>query len=73
MFDYSKLRGRIVEKFGTITNFAERLSISRVSVDYKLNNKVQISRSDIIEWSKLLDISPEEYGIYFFTQKLNSE
>jgi len=42
-------------------------------VDYKLNNKVQISRSDIIEWSKLLDISPEEYGIYFFTQKLNSE
>lgn len=72
MFDYSKLRGRIVEKYGSITRFAEYISISRVSLDYKLNNKVQISRADIIEWSKLLDIDPEEYGLYFFTEKLNS-
>ena len=71
MFDYSKLRGRIVEKFCSISKFAENLSISRVSVDYKLNNKIQISRADIIEWSRLLDIEPSEYGIYFFTEKLN--
>ena len=38
MFDYSKLRGRIVEKYGSISKFSEKLSKSRTSVDLKLNN-----------------------------------
>lgn len=71
-FDYSKLRGRIVEKYGSISKFSEQLAISRTSVDLKLNNKVDISRSEILEWSELLDIKSEEYSSYFFTEKLNS-
>lgn len=71
-FDYSKLRGRIVEKYGSISKFSEQLAISRTSVDLKLNNKVDISRSEILEWSDLLDIKSEEYSSYFFTEKLNS-
>ena len=73
MFDYSKLRGRIVEKYGSISKFSEKLSKSRTSVDLKLNNKVDISRAEILEWSKLLDINAYEYSSYFFTEKLNSE
>jgi hypothetical protein len=73
MFDYSKLRGRIVEKYGSISKFSEKLTISRTSVDLKLNNKVDISRAEILEWSKLLDINADEYSSYFFTEKLNSE
>lgn len=70
MFDYSKLRGRIVEKYGTIRNFAEALEMSLVSVSKKLNNKSEISRRDIVKWSKLLDIEANEYYEYFFTQKV---
>ena len=71
-FDYSKLRGRIVEKYGSISKFCDQLTLSRTSVDLKLNNKVDISRAEILEWSNLLDIKPEEYSSYFFTEKLNS-
>ena len=71
VFDYSKLRGRIVEKFGSIEAFASETSISNMSVSKKLNNKVAISRDDMIEWSGLLDIPLEEYGAFYFVKKLN--
>lgn len=67
--DYSKLRGRIVEKYGTLTEFSNHISISRVALNDKLHDKIKISRDDILEWSKLLDISPDEYGAYFFMEK----
>ncbi len=69
-FDYSKLRGRIVEKFGSIDAFSSNLDISNVSISKKLNNKINISREDIILWSKLLDIPPEEYGAFYFARKV---
>ena len=68
-YDYSKLRGRIVEKFGSISNFVDHLSISRTALNSKLSNKTDISRKDIIEWSNLLDISPGDYSVYFFVEK----
>ena len=67
--DYSKLRGRIVEKYGSLTEFSRKISISRTSLDYKLHGKIKVSRDDVLEWSKLLDIQPEEIGVYFFTEK----
>lgn len=72
-FDYSKLRGRIVEKFGNISQFSKELKITRTSVNMKLNNRMNFTRSDMIEWSRLLDIPKEELGCYFFTEKLNRE
>ena len=38
-FDYCKLRGKIREKFESDNNFAKALSISRVSLSQRLNNK----------------------------------
>ncbi len=70
-FDYSKLRGRIIEKYGSIEAFSNKTSISNISVSKKLNNKVAISREDMIEWSDLLDIPLEEYGVFYFVKKLN--
>lgn len=70
-FDYSKLRGRIVEKFGSIEAFSNEVSISNVSVSKKLNNKVPLSKADIIEWSDLLEIPLEDYGAFYFVKKLN--
>lgn len=70
--DHSKLRGRIVEKYGSISAFSNDISISRTALENKLHNRTGISRNDIIEWSALLDISPEEYGAYFFTEKVDN-
>lgn len=70
MFDYSKLRGRIVEKCGSIEAFAQTVGISSVSMSKKLNNKTDISREDILRWAEVLDIAKENYGAYFFTKNV---
>ena len=73
-FDYSKLRGRIIEKFGSIKAFAEACGLSTVSMSKKLNGKIAISQADIIRMSspELLDIHPSEYHLYFFVKKVHA-
>ena len=66
MYDYSKLRGRIIEKYGTLSKFADESGISLVVISNKLNNKSGFNRKDIEQWSKLLDIPGNEYDLYFF-------
>lgn len=72
-FDYSKLRGRITEKFGSIKAFAEAYGLSNVTMSKKLNGKVAISPEDIMKMStpELLDIQPSEYHLYFFVKKVH--
>lgn len=69
-FEYSKLRGKIVEKYGSQQEFAKALSISENTLSLKLNNKVRFTSDDIIQISDLLDIDKNEVGIYFFTSKV---
>lgn len=71
-FDYSKLKGRIYEKYGSLQSFASALDISKTAFYNKLSNKANITRADMIEWSGLLDIPLEEYKDYFFTLKVDS-
>jgi len=66
MYDYSKLRGRIIEKFGSMSAFADALGTSRVTVSLKMNNEAGFTRDNIIKWSELLEIPEEEYAQYFF-------
>lgn len=70
MYDYSKLRGRIVEKFGSISAFSKALGTTNVSVSRKLNNISGFSRDDIEVWSKALDVCPEEYASFYFAHKV---
>ena len=71
-FDYSKLRGRIVEKFGSISKFADAYGISLNSMSRKLNGKIQISTADIEKMSseEFLDIDSADYPVYFFAVKV---
>ena len=71
-FDYSKLKGRITEKFGTRKAFAETLGISENSMSQKLSGKMAITTDDIRKWSsdELLGIDAEEIGDYFFKTKV---
>ena len=65
-YSYNKLRGRIIEKYGTQEEFARNLGISKNSLSLKMNGKTSFSQSDVIKWSKLLDINTNEIGQYFF-------
>lgn len=65
-YRYNKLRGRIVEKYGTQGKFAEALGLSNNSLSNKLNCKIGFSQDDILKWAELLDISSSDFYEYFF-------
>lgn len=65
-YHYNKLRGRIVEKYGTQKAFAEVVGISKNSLSMKMAGKTQFSQKDMDLWANLLDISKDEYHSYFF-------
>ena len=67
VFDYSKLRGKIVEKYGTIKKFADTVAISRSILSIKMNNRRAFSQEEIYRIAILLDIE-HEISDYFFTQ-----
>ena len=70
MFDYSKLLGRIKEKFGSNGNFASSKGISERSISLKLNNKVEWKQNEIAKAKKLLNIADEDLFYYFFEEKV---
>ena len=67
-FNYNKLKGRIIEKYGSQSAFAEAFEVSENTMSLKLNNKVRFTSNDIVKAVDMLNIPPEEIGIYFFTQ-----
>lgn len=70
-YDTSKLRGRIVEKFGTIDAFSQEASLTRASISDYLNGKKCLSQKDMEEWMELLDIDKAEVFDYFFAKKVS--
>lgn len=66
-FDFSKLRGRIVEKYGSCARFATAMGHSKVWLSSRLNNIVPWRAEEIREAAALLDIAPEEIQAYFLT------
>lgn len=65
-FSYNKLRGRIVEKYGSQAKFADKIGISNVSMTKKMTCKTGFSQEDIELWASELDIDRSEYAEYFF-------
>lgn len=69
MFD--KLRGRIIEKCGSLGNFAVKMGISRQMLSKKMTRKSGWSQDDIIRACEILEIDLErEVGAYFFKQRV---
>ena len=69
MYDYSKLRGRIVEKFGTYTAFFKRLDITPMQGSKKLNGKAGFSQDDMVTWGNLLELDLSDIGPFFCAKK----
>lgn len=66
-FDYSKLRGRIVEKFGTQHNFADAMEWSERTMSLKMSGKVPWGQPDIVKAAELLELEYDDISRYFFT------
>lgn len=71
MYETSKLRGRIVEKYGTLKAFSESINCSLSSLSLYLNGKKSLSQSTIDTWINALDIPAEDITEYFFTRKVD--
>ena len=63
---YSKLRGRIREKFGTQEAFAEAMGKSKTTISKKLLGLVDWTREEMELACKLLEINISEVHLYFY-------
>lgn len=65
-YNYSKLRGRIIEKFGTLGEFSKAMKWSERTNGLKLNGRVEWKQNEIITATRLLGIKSEDIDVYFF-------
>lgn len=70
LFDNSKLRGKIIEKYGSIGGFSAAIGKNRSSISLKLNERVSMNREDIVVFSSALGIGDNELADYFFRRKV---
>ena len=69
-YDYSKLKGRIVEKCGNQSKFAENMELSERTISLKLNNITYWKQNEISKACKILDINETDIKQYFFNLKV---
>lgn len=69
-FDYSKLRGRIVEKFGSQMSFAKAMDISGRTLSLKMSGKRAWKQPEICLAINLLGLSNDDIQDYFFNLKV---
>lgn len=69
-FNYSKLKGRIIEKYGSQVAFVKAFGVSENTFSLKMNNKVRFTTDDITQIVGMLDIPETAIGEYFFTPKV---
>lgn len=66
--DRLKLRGRIIEKYGTIGAFCMSIGISPNTATNVLGGKTTPTSKKMPIWCKALDIPMEEAGKFFFPE-----
>jgi len=65
-YNYAKLLGLIVEKYGTQANFSDAIGLSERSVSLKLNGKIGWKQAEIARVCTVLGIATKDIPIYFF-------
>lgn len=71
-FDYSKLRGRIVEIFGTQACFAVAMGWSERTLSLKMNGLRAWKQPDICKAVTLLNLSDKDIPSFFFKIKVQN-
>lgn len=70
IYDYSKLKEKILDKYGCNCNFAIKLKVSERTLSLKLNNKRDFRQREMKKMCELLGISVTKIHEYFFTLKV---
>lgn len=66
-YNYSRLRGRMVEVGHTQETLSKEMRISVTSLNLKLNNKVQFKQDEMERALAALREPMDMVGLYFFT------
>ena len=66
MFDYSRIKGQIKEKFNTQAAFAKVLGVSTACLSDKLNNKGEWTQSEMLKIVELFGAGRKQIPAYFF-------
>lgn len=69
-YDYSKLRGRIKEKYGTQEIFSRDMGLSSAALSQRLNNMTKFSQDEIVLACDILAIPDGEIMQYFFSHEV---
>ena len=69
-FDYSKLAGRIKEKYGSQKAFAKAMGMAEASLSNKMTGIYYFSQAEIEKAGRLLELEPGTYSDYFFTVRV---
>ena len=69
-YDYAKLLGRIIEKFGSQARFADAIGLSERTVSLKLNGKLGWKQQEIARCCAVLGLTPDDIPAYFFDLKV---
>lgn len=72
LFDYNKLRGRIVEIFSTQSSFANAMGWSERTLSLKMNGMRSWKQTDICKAIRLLELNIEDIPTFFFTPKVQN-
>ena len=71
-FEYDKLKGRIIEKFGTQARFAKEMNWSERTMSLKMKGDRPWKQTDICRAIGLLGLSKDDISTYFFTSKVQN-
>ncbi len=67
-FDYSKLKGRIIEVYGKQAAFAAAMGLSERTMSLKMKNKREWKQGEIEKACTLLHVPSCEINVYFFNR-----
>ena len=68
MYNYSRLRGRIVEKLGSQQALSKSIGVSMRSISLKMNHKREFTQDDMVKICRALDLNLAEIPNYFFVE-----
>lgn len=69
MFNYDKLKGRMVEKCYTYEKFAKAIGIAPITFAKKIANQYDFKQGEIAKTCEVLDLRREEIPKYFFEEE----
>ena len=67
MTEYNFLRGKVVEKLGSLTNYAKALGITKTALSLKMTSQNDFTTQQIRKSIEILELSPEEVFKCFFS------